>query len=107
MPVEPVSVIIFGSFARRQADRHSDIDALIVRRNDIDEDNREWSDGVEGWRHQVGELTGNAVEVVEVSFDDALARLTDPSTLWRDIQRDGTRVYGASIDELQSMGANA
>ena len=38
LPLPPESVIIFGSFARREADRSSDIDTVIVRPDGIDAD---------------------------------------------------------------------
>ena len=53
LPLPPVSVIIFGSFARREADRHSDIDAVIVRPNSIDANDDFWTAGVEQWREAV------------------------------------------------------
>jgi predicted nucleotidyltransferase len=40
LPFPPVSVIVFGSFARGEADEQSDLDAIVVRPDDVDEELR-------------------------------------------------------------------
>ena len=55
---------------------------------------------VERWRSEARAITGNRVEVLEVSHHEVRARLDGNATLWRDIVRDGVTVYGLTIDEL-------
>jgi predicted nucleotidyltransferase len=87
MPLPPASMIIFGSFARREADRRSDIDALIVRADGVDEDDDTWTAGVEQWRQSVRTITGNPVEVIGADRAEASEKLSSKSSLWRDISR--------------------
>lgn len=101
LPVPPASVIIFGSFARREADRHSDIDALIVRPDGVDEDDETWAAGVEQWRESVHAITGNPVEVIEADRAEATEKLAGRRSVWRDIASDGVVVHGATLDELR------
>ena len=101
LPHPPVSVIVFGSFARREADKHSDIDAVMVRPDDSDDDDDNWSDGVERWRERVRAFTGNPVEVIEVGRTEASEKLASGSSLWRDIARDGIVVHGATLNDLR------
>lgn len=101
LPHPPLSVIVFGSFARREAEPVSDIDLVVVRPTDIDEDDDAWAESIEGWRRDVGRLTGNPVEVLEVSNDEAASRLTGRSPVWADIRRDGRVVHGLGLDHLQ------
>ena len=101
LSVPPVSVVIFGSFARREADRQSDIDAVIVRPDGIDADDDTWSAGVEQWREAVGAITGNPVEVIETDRAQAAEKLSSKRALWRDAARDGVVVHGEALDELQ------
>lgn len=101
LPLPPVSVIIFGSFARREADRHSDIDAVLVRPDDIDDDDENWGDGVEQWRERVRAFTGNTVEVIEVDRTEVTEKLASASSLWRDIARDGIVAHGATLNDLR------
>lgn len=101
LPVPPVSVIIFGSFARREADRHSDIDAVIVRPDDIDAEDDLWATGLEQWREAARAVTGNAVEVIETDRAEVAEKLSSKLALWRDVARDGVAVHGATLDELR------
>ena len=103
LPLPPASVIVFGSFARREADRLSDIDVVIVRPDDIDEDDDTWINGLEHWRGSVRALTGNQVEVIEISQTEAGERLTGGGPLWGDVARDGVVVHGATLDQLRSV----
>ena len=101
LPREPVSVIIFGSFARREADSDSDIDLVVVRPADLDEDDEDWARSLERWRGDVRRLTGNPVEVLEVSADEAGARFASRSQVWADIRREGRVVHGLGVDALE------
>lgn len=105
LPLVPASVVIFGSFARREADRHSDIDVLIVRPDGVDEDDDTWAAGVEHWQQRVRAITGNRVEVIETNRAEAAKKLPSKSPLWRDIARDGVVVAGATIEELKGVHA--
>jgi predicted nucleotidyltransferase len=101
LPLPPVSVIVFGSFARREAERGSDIDAVVVRADEVDEDDDTWTAGVEQWRESVRAITGNAVEVIETDQAEVGAKLSGNQSLWREIARDGVVVHGATLDELR------
>ena len=99
LPHPPVSAIVFGSFARREAGADSDIDIVVVRPAGIDDD--EWSASLEAWRRDTQRLTGNPVEVLEVDADEAATKLRSRSPVWADICRDGRVVHGLGLDELR------
>lgn len=101
LPHPPVSVIVFGSFARREAGPDSDIDITVVRPVDLDEDDEGWVTSLERWRRDVRRLTGNPVEVLEVSTDEAAAKVAGPSQLWAEIRRDGRVVHGLGLENLR------
>ena len=101
LPHPPVSVIVYGSFARREAGTDSDIDVVVVRPADIDEDDEGWATSLAGWRSDVRRLTGNLVEVLEVSSDEAAAKVAGRSQLWAGIRRDGRVVHGVTLDGLR------
>lgn len=102
LPNPPVSAIVFGSFARREAEPDSDIDVVVVRPAAIDEDNDEWSASLEAWRRDVRRLSGNPVEILEVSEQEARSKLRSRGQVWVDIRRDGQVVHGRTIDEIQA-----
>lgn len=101
LPRPPVSVIVFGSFARREAGPDSDIDVVVVRPAEIDEDDDAWAESLEAWRHDVRRLTGNPVEVLQVGVEEGAAKAAGRSQLWAEIRRDGRAVHGLGIDELR------
>jgi predicted nucleotidyltransferase len=100
LPVSPISIIVFGSFARGEADEQSDVDVIVVRPDDVSEDDDVWATAIERWRNEARAITGNRVEVLEVSHDEVQIRLASRSTLWSDVVRDGIAVHGLTIDEL-------
>lgn len=102
LPHPPVSVIVFGSFARREADADSDIDVVVVRPAEVEEDDELWSTSIEAWRTDVRRFTGNAVEILEVSEDETAIKLAGRGQVWVDIRRDGRVVHGRTIDELKA-----
>ena len=101
LPLVPVSVIVFGSFARGHADVDSDIDTVLVRPASVDDSNELWSESVEQWRASVRRAGGNRVEVLEVGSDEVVALLNTRRQVWRDIRRDGLVVHGLSLAELE------
>ncbi|MGH9268378.1 MAG: nucleotidyltransferase domain-containing protein, partial [Acidimicrobiales bacterium] len=59
MDPTPVSAIVFGSLARGEADALSDVDVVLVRPADVDEDDEPWASSSEQWRSMARRLTGN------------------------------------------------
>jgi predicted nucleotidyltransferase len=98
---QPTSVIVFGSFARGEADIGSDLDVVVVRTSGVDEDDTRWRSGVDQWRDRSRRLTGNRIELLEVSEPEAIRLLRGRKPLWVDVQREGVVVFGAAIDELK------
>ena len=103
LPIRPASVIVFGSFARGEADGASDIDTVLVRLAGVSSDDPAWEQAIDWWRSQVRVLTGNQVEVLELGADELPARLRGRQPLWRDIRRDGIVVFGLSLAELEEV----
>jgi len=88
LAVAPVSVIVFGSFARGEADAESDIDAVFVRPASLDESDEVWS---------------ASVEVLEVGSDEIGARLRSKQPVWHDIRREGIVVHGQALNKLAEI----
>jgi predicted nucleotidyltransferase len=96
-----MSAIVFGSFARGEAETESDIDTVLVRPAGVEESDESWSESVEQWRTSLRRASGNLVEVLEVGFDEVVALLTSRRQVWRDIRSDGLVVHGLSLTELE------
>jgi predicted nucleotidyltransferase len=103
LPVSPTSVIVFGSFARGEADADSDIDTLMIRPSGVSESDDAWYEAVRQWIDRVGEVSGNRVEVLEADEDDVPARLHSGRSVWQDIEREGLIIHGRAVDTFKSV----
>ena len=101
--VPPVSIVVFGSFARREADAESDVDMLVVRPADVDEDDDEWAASMQQLHTDARHLTGNPIEVLEVSAGEVAVLVKSRRPLWADIRRDGRVVHGLALEELRGV----
>lgn len=101
MDPTPVSVIVFGSLARGEADALSDVDIVLVRPSDVDEDDDPWASSADGWRTAAQRLTGNAVQVIEIDEGELARRLRRPAELWANVLRDGVIVHGVPLETLR------
>lgn len=101
LPVTPVSVILFGSFAMGEADSVSDIDCLLVRPDGTDFERWDWT--INSWKNEVGQLTGNPVEVLEVGEDEIGNLLRSKRPVWEAIDRHGLVVYGLGMHQLRTL----
>jgi len=100
----PASLVLFGSLARGEADAHSDIDILLVRRADVEEDDERWSESLGEWLVEAQRVAGNVVNHLEVSHAEVPTRLRSRKPLWRDIQRDGVLLAGKPLRSLSTVG---
>ena len=100
MDPSPACAVVFGSFARGEADASSDLDVVLVRPAGVGEDDERWTESVEIWRAAARRLTGNPVHILEVNEREVRQRLRRPSDLWSSVIRDGIRVHGLPLDEV-------
>lgn len=101
MNPSPVSAIVFGSLARGEADALSDVDVVLVRPTDVDEDDEPWASSAERWRTAAQRLTGNAVQVIEIDEGELARRLRRPAELWANVLRESVVVHGPSLETLR------
>jgi predicted nucleotidyltransferase len=96
----PVHASLFGSTARADGDTESDIDLLIVRPADVDDEDP-------AWRSQVGALndalyawTGNDASVVELGETDVDQLRRNPPPILADLRADGIDLAGVPVRTL-------
>lgn len=100
----PAALVIFGSFARGQANEDSDIDVLAVRPSHLAGDDLEWTDTLGRWSDLATEIIGNPVNLIEVSENEIATLLRSDEALWREILRDGETILGS---DLRTLGTAA
>ncbi len=98
----PARLVLFGSLARGEADADSDIDVLVVRRADVDEDDERWNRTLGDWLVEARRASGNPVNHIELSAADVPPRMRSRKPLWRDIQRDAVLLLGDPLNGVES-----
>ncbi len=102
--ITPIAVIVFGSFARGEATRESDVDVLVIRRSGVDADDLAWSGQVNEFAAAVSAWTGNDARVLEYS-EDELAEARDDEVLANAFS-EGVEIAGSirSLRHLRRRG---
>jgi predicted nucleotidyltransferase len=72
--VQPIHASIFGSAARGDGDTESDIDILVIRPRDVEEEDERWRSQIDSLASAIHSWTGNHAGIAEISERD-LARL--------------------------------
>lgn len=93
----PVSVVLFGSVARRQETLDSDIDLLVVRPATVTADDELWAQRVADLSVKVGRWCGTACEILEYTPAElaALVQANDPLAV--ELLRDGITLAGMEV----------
>jgi len=99
-----VGVVVFGSTARGDGDRRSDIDLLVVR-PDVVEDER-WQQDLADLAEAVLTWSGNPCEILDRSAGDLAQMAAARERLLTEIRRDGRVLLGSrSLVPPPAVGA--
>ncbi len=98
----PETLLVFGSFARGEADADSDLDVLAVRSPTADPE--KWAASLSGFAEQAQALAGNQVQLIDYDLEE-LRREAGPKSkggrdFWRAVRRDAVVLVGSQIDDL-------
>ena len=101
----PEAVVVYGSAARGDGDASSDIDLLVVRPDDTDEDDPHWQHDLTALGAAVPRWTGNPCEILDRSPADLRAMADAGERLLAEIRRDGRPVVGSLAAVPRPRGA--
>lgn len=98
--IQPIHASIFGSTARGDGDTGSDIDILVVRPRDVDEEDERWRSQINSLASDIHFWSGNHAGIAEISERDLgrLRRMRPP--VIGEVTADGITLIG---DEPSSL----
>jgi DNA-binding transcriptional ArsR family regulator len=96
----PVHASMFGSTARADGDTSSDIDLLVVRSGDVDEEDAAWRAQVDALGESVHAWTGNHAGIVELGEADLADVRHRPPPILGDLRADGIDLAGLPVRTL-------
>ena len=99
-----VSVVLYGSVARRDSTRDSDVDLFAVYPDDVDEDSV--IDFNFHLRAQIEQLTGNRAQIVSMSRTYIAERVDGGDPLVTNVLADGILLHGRSLMPTQRARAS-
>ena len=100
-PVKAVHCAVFGSFARGTADVHSDIDILLVRRDDLTEGREEtWLAQLDALAVRVRAWTGNVAQLIDTSPTALSHMVANDDPLLESWRNDAIHLTGVRLAPL-------
>ncbi|MEA2023190.1 MAG: nucleotidyltransferase domain-containing protein [Actinomycetota bacterium] len=93
----PAAAWVFGSFARGSATADSDIDALVIRPDSIDDDDPAWQAEIAQFEQDVRDWSGNDCNTIEFDRREFGDLIESGERLPVDVARDGIHLFGEPI----------
>jgi len=98
----PETLLIFGSFARGEAEADSDLDVLAVRSPTANPET--WATSLSGFAEQAQALAGSRVQLLDYDLEE-LRRKAGPKAkegreFWRAVRRDAIVLVGSQFENL-------
>jgi predicted nucleotidyltransferase len=95
-----VAVWMFGSAARGDGTRQSDVDLFVVRPDPLDENDVLWNEQLMQLSARVRVWTGNSCEMLELSQSELAECVANEQRIAKDLGRDAIHLSGASPSSL-------
>jgi predicted nucleotidyltransferase len=91
---------MFGSFARREGAPESDIDLLLIRPNEVAEDDAAWTAQRYDLARHLEHWTGNSAQIVELASAELEAANKRGDRLIAAVRQDGVVLVGPKLRSL-------
>lgn len=98
--LQPVHASIFGSAARGDGDAHSDVDLLVVRRDEIEAESDEWVAQLDLLARRVRRWSGNDPAIAELSMNQLHAAVRRQEPIISDLREASITVAGTDFSDL-------
>ena len=98
--VAPVHASLFGSAARGDGDALSDIDLLIVRSEEVDQEDHRWREQLNELETKVRRWTGNRAAALEIAEGEVEQLLAEYRAIVAELRADAITLIGVPVAEL-------
>lgn len=98
--VPAAAVVLLGPFARRDGDGTGDVHLLLVRPDEVGEDDPAWTAQRHDLTREIRRWSGNDARVVERSMTDLVAAAASGEDVVVDLRRDGVVLVGPPLASL-------
>lgn len=101
-PQPPIHASFFGSYVRQDGGVDSDIDVLVVFKDEDYEVQDRWAEQVGSLEGSIYRWTGNAATVLTMSVSDlkTMASGRRATALWKSLRADSLVVYGTDLTKV-------
>lgn len=96
--------VLYGSFARHDGAAESDLDLLLVRPDDVDDDNDAWSRQRQILAAAAERWTGNRTHVLELSVAELASAVDQDEALVASLREDARVLLGPPARDLFGVG---
>jgi hypothetical protein len=104
--IPPLHASLYGAAARGEGDLTSEVALLLVRSDEVAPDHRLWEEQVGQLMRDIVELTGNPVDVDELSLRDLVDHQRAAAPVLEDWLHDPMVLHGPRIPALLAAGRN-
>jgi predicted nucleotidyltransferase len=101
---QPIHVSIFGSAARGDGSTTSDIDLLIVRPEQVSDDDAQWREQLHGLAEHIHRWSGNHASLHELTPRDLRAALRRREPIIVSLRKQSIAVAGPDFADLATCG---
>lgn len=98
----PLSLVVFGSFARGTARRDSDIDVLAVAPKAVTTGSSSWEETMGCWVAATTTAAGNPVKLIQIGVDELAARPARRPGWLQEASDQGILLAGKPLSDLLS-----
>ena len=98
--IAPAHVSMFGSAARGDGSTASDIDLLVIRPGDVEDDNATWRTQLADLKDQIRRWTGNHAQIVELTDEEVIRLRKDERAIVAALRSDAVVLHGSEIATL-------
>ena len=99
----PLSLVVFGSFARGMAGVDGDVDVIAVLPSGSEGGDDQWVASLGRWTDEVTRIVGNPVRLVQAREGEVPGLLRQSHSVWAEAVAEGIVLIGTRLESIGSV----